>query len=65
MARSIVLRAFLLLPIAFVAAFLLAPLGLTIAVSFWQRVGLSVRPAFVFIELPRLGGVIYFPERRR
>jgi hypothetical protein len=23
------------------------------------------RPAFVFIELPRLGGVIYFPERRR
>jgi ABC-type spermidine/putrescine transport system permease subunit I len=49
-ARSIALRAFLLLPIAFVAAFLLAPLGLTIAVSFWQRVGLSVRPAFVFIS---------------
>jgi ABC-type spermidine/putrescine transport system permease subunit I len=38
------------LPIAFVAAFLLAPLGLTIAVSFWQRVGLSVRPAFVFVS---------------
>jgi spermidine/putrescine transport system permease protein len=49
-ARSIVLRAFLLLPIAFVAAFLLAPLGLTIAVSFWRRVGLSVRPAFVFVS---------------
>ena len=48
MARSIVLRAFLFLPIAFLAAFLLVPLGLMVAVSFWQRVGLFVRPAFVF-----------------
>jgi ABC-type spermidine/putrescine transport system permease subunit I len=47
-ARSIVLKAFLFLPIAFLAAFLLAPLGLTAAVSFWQRVGLTVRPALVF-----------------
>ena len=49
-ARPIVLRAFPLLPIAFVAAFLLAPLGLTIAVSFWQRVGLS-RPARLCLHL--------------
>jgi ABC-type spermidine/putrescine transport system permease subunit I len=45
-ARSFVLRAFLGLPIAFLAAFLLAPLALTIAVSFWERAGLLVRPAF-------------------
>jgi ABC-type spermidine/putrescine transport system permease subunit I len=37
---------FLLLPIAFVAVFLLAPLALTIAMSFWERAGLLVRPAF-------------------
>ena len=36
------------LPIAFVAAFVLAPLALTIAVSFWTRVGLVVRPGFTF-----------------
>jgi ABC-type spermidine/putrescine transport system permease subunit I len=47
MARSLVLRAFLFLPVAFLAAFLLVPLGLMVAVSFWQRVGLFVRPAFV------------------
>lgn len=48
MGRSLVLRAFLFLPIAFLAAFLLVPLGLTVAVSFWQKAGLFVRPAFVF-----------------
>src|SRR5579863_9089044 len=48
MARSLILRAFLLLPIAFLAAFLLVPLGLMLAVSFWQRAGLFIRPAFVF-----------------
>lgn len=48
MARSLVLRAFLSLPIVFLAVFLLVPLGLTVVVSFWQRVGLSVRPSFVF-----------------
>lgn len=40
--------AFPALPIAFVAAFVLAPLALTIAVSFWIRVGLVVRPGFTF-----------------
>ena len=35
----------LALPIGFVAAFLLAPLGLTFALSFWERAGLRVRPA--------------------
>ena len=45
---SLVLRAFLLLPIAFLAAFLIVPLGLMVAVSFWQRAGLFIRPALVF-----------------
>ena len=36
------------LPIAFVAVFVLLPLSLTIAVSFWTRAGLVVRPAFTF-----------------
>jgi len=36
----------LTLPIGFVAAFLLAPLGLTFALGFWERVGFRVRPAF-------------------
>lgn len=36
----------LALPIGFVAAFLLAPLGLTFALSFWERAGFRVRPAF-------------------
>jgi ABC-type spermidine/putrescine transport system permease subunit I len=36
------------LPIAFVAVFVLLPLALTIAVSFWTRVGLVVQPAFTF-----------------
>jgi len=40
--------AFLTLPIAFVAIFLLAPLALTVAMSFWERAGLLVRPAFTF-----------------
>ncbi len=38
--------ALLSLPIVFVAIFLVAPLGLAFAISFWQRVGLRVRPAF-------------------
>jgi ABC-type spermidine/putrescine transport system permease subunit II len=36
------------LSIAFTALFVLVPLALTIAVSFWTRVGLVVRPAFTF-----------------
>lgn len=36
------------LPFLFVAAFLVVPLGLTIVISFWERVGLKFRPAFSF-----------------
>jgi ABC-type spermidine/putrescine transport system permease subunit I len=43
---SIVRWAFLTLPIGVVAVFLLAPLGLMVAISFWERAGLLVRPAF-------------------
>lgn len=39
-------RALLALPLAFVVVFLLLPLAFTFAVSFWQRVGLRMRPAF-------------------
>ena len=34
------------LPIAFVTAFVVVPLALTVAVSFWTRAGLLVRPGF-------------------
>lgn len=45
--RGAALRwAFLALPIAVVAVFLLAPLGLMVWMSFWERDGLLVRPAF-------------------
>jgi len=33
-------------PVLFVAVFLVVPLALTFAISFWQRVGFRVRPAF-------------------
>jgi ABC-type spermidine/putrescine transport system permease subunit I len=46
--RQAVRKALLLLPMAFVAVFLLVPLGLTFAVSFWERAGLGMRPAFTF-----------------
>ena len=36
----------LLLPLAYVVAFLVIPLGLTVVVSFWERAGVSIRPAF-------------------
>lgn len=39
-------RGLLALPIAFVAVFLVAPLALTVAIGFWQRVGFRVHPAF-------------------
>ena len=39
-------QALLGLPLAFVGVFLVAPLGLTIAVSFWERAGLRFRPGF-------------------
>jgi hypothetical protein len=35
-------------PIGFAVVFVVLPLALTIAVSFWTRVGLVVRPAFTF-----------------
>jgi ABC-type spermidine/putrescine transport system permease subunit I len=38
----------LAVPIVFMTVFLLIPLGLTIVVSFWQRAGLRIRPAFTF-----------------
>ena len=44
--RSPVRLTLLAVPIAFITVFLLVPLGLTIVVSFWQRAGLRVRPAF-------------------
>ena len=40
--------AFLTLPIGVLSVFLLAPLGLMVAISFWERAGLLVRPAFTF-----------------
>jgi ABC-type spermidine/putrescine transport system permease subunit I len=40
--------AFPALPIAFAVVFVVLPLALTVAVSFWTRVGLIVRPAFTF-----------------
>jgi ABC-type spermidine/putrescine transport system permease subunit I len=36
----------LLVPVIFVAVFLIGPLALAFAISFWQRVGFRVRPAF-------------------
>jgi ABC-type spermidine/putrescine transport system permease subunit I len=36
----------LTVPVIFVAVFLIAPLALTFSISFWQRVGFRVRPAF-------------------
>jgi ABC-type spermidine/putrescine transport system permease subunit I len=44
--HAIIRWAFLTLPIGVVTVFLLAPLGLMIAMSFWERAGLLVRPAF-------------------
>jgi ABC-type spermidine/putrescine transport system permease subunit I len=41
-------RALLALPILFVTVFLIVPLALAGAISFWQRVGFGVRPAFRF-----------------
>lgn len=37
-------------PILFVTAFLLVPLALTFAISFWERAGLRVRPAFTLFS---------------
>lgn len=37
------------LPLVYVFAFLAVPLGLTVAVSFWERVGVRMRPAFTTV----------------
>jgi ABC-type spermidine/putrescine transport system permease subunit I len=53
-------RAFLLLPVAFVAVFLILPLAFMVVVSFWKRALLRVEPAFNlgnyagFLSGPRL-----------
>ncbi len=36
----------LVMPLAYVVVFLLVPLGLTVVVSFWERVGVRMQPAF-------------------
>jgi ABC-type spermidine/putrescine transport system permease subunit I len=59
--RTILLAA----PILFVAMFLVAPLVLTFAISFWQRVGFRVRPAFQLgAYLDFLGGARLFVLER-
>jgi ABC-type spermidine/putrescine transport system permease subunit I len=40
--------ALLALPILFVTVLLLLPLALTVVISFWERVGPKIRPAFTF-----------------
>src|SRR5260221_14508909 len=44
--RQVARKTLLALPLLFIAAFFLVPLGLSVAISFWERVGLRVRPAF-------------------
>lgn len=47
-ARNIARHGLLAIPIAYVAILLLAPLALTFAISFWDRVGPKMRMAFQF-----------------
>jgi ABC-type spermidine/putrescine transport system permease subunit I len=44
--RQAVRHGLLWVPAAFVIAFLVVPLGLTVVISFWQRSGLKFEPAF-------------------
>lgn len=46
LARRIARWIFLASPIGFVGLFLLVPLGITVAIGFWERAGLKLRPAF-------------------
>src|SRR5260370_36090911 len=46
MVRQVARKPLLALPLLFITAFFLVPLGLSVAISFWERVGLRVRPAF-------------------
>ncbi len=41
-------NALLGVPLAFVTVFLVVPLGLTVVISFWKRVGFGIRPDFSF-----------------
>ena len=55
----------LALPVMFVAMFLIAPLALAFAISFWQRVGFRIRPAFrLDAYLDFLSGVRLFVLER-
>ena len=57
--------ALLAVPVVFVAVFLVAPLALAFAISFWQRVGFRVRPAFQLVAyLDFLTGVRLFVLER-
>jgi ABC-type spermidine/putrescine transport system permease subunit I len=44
--RRIAHHGVLALPLAFVGLLLVVPLGLTLAISFWERTGPKIRPAF-------------------
>jgi ABC-type spermidine/putrescine transport system permease subunit I len=37
-------------PIGFVLAFLLVPIGLTFVISFWEKAGFKIRPAFTLVS---------------
>jgi len=51
-------RALMALPAAFVSVFLLIPLALSIVISFWERTGFKLKPAFTLASyLDFLGGV--------
>jgi ABC-type spermidine/putrescine transport system permease subunit I len=45
-ATGLLRLALLSLPIVFMIAFVLGPLAITFAMSFWQRVGFTIQPAF-------------------
>ena len=49
-------RVLLCLPLIFVAIFLVVPVGLTVMISFWERVGLRFRPAFSLASYVSLVG---------
>jgi ABC-type spermidine/putrescine transport system permease subunit I len=51
-------RALMALPAAFVSIFLLIPLALSIVISFWERAGFKLKPAFTLASYTDfLGGV--------
>jgi ABC-type spermidine/putrescine transport system permease subunit I len=51
-------RALMALPAAFVSIFLLIPLALSIVISFWERAGFKLKPAFTLASYADfLGGV--------